>query len=162
MAGRQFELEEVKTLLTTGKVGPLEGFRSKRGFPFAAIVKLGEDLKPVFEFESNGGAAEEQIDLTGLEKIAPCPVCKKGEVYEIPNAYACENALATAKTCTLRLNKMILQKQIPREQAEKLLKSGKTDLLQGFISKKGRPFSAYLKLEAGKIVFEFEPRKKKK
>ena len=80
----------------------------------------------------------------------------------MPNAYACENAIAAAKTCTFRLNKVILQKQIPRDQAEKMLKSGKTDLLPGFISKKGRPFSAYLKLENGKIIFEFEPRKKKK
>jgi len=162
MAGRQFELEEVATLLAARKVGPLEGFRSKRGFPFAAIVKLGEDLKPVFEFESSGGAAEEETDLAGLEKIGVCPVCQKGEVYEMPNAYACENAIAAAKTCTFRLNKVILQKQIPRDQAEKMLKSGKTDLLPGFISKKGRPFSAYLKLENGKIIFEFEPRKKKK
>ncbi|MGC2352739.1 MAG: topoisomerase C-terminal repeat-containing protein [Candidatus Udaeobacter sp.] len=32
---------------------------------------------------------------------------------------------------------------------------GKTDLLDGFISKRGRPFSAYLKLEDGKVGFEF-------
>ncbi len=161
MAGRQFELEEVTALLTTGKVGPLEGFRSKRGFPFAAIVKLGEDLKPVFEFESNGSAAEEHIDLAGAEKMGLCRVCEKGQVYDLPNAYTCENAIAAAKTCTFRLNKTILQKQIPKEQAAKLLETGKTDLIPGFISKKGRPFAAYLKLEAGKIVFEFEPRKEK-
>jgi DNA topoisomerase-3 len=35
---------------------------------------------------------------------------------------------------------------------------GKTDLLPRFISKKGKPFSAYLKLEGAKVVFEFEPR----
>ena len=41
---------------------------------------------------------------------------------------------------------------------------GKTDLLPKFISKKGRPFSAHLKLENGKIGFEFaekKPRAKK-
>jgi DNA topoisomerase-3 len=42
--------------------------------------------------------------------------------------------------------------------------TGKTDLLPRFISKKGRPFSAHLKLENGKIGFEFAektPRTKK-
>ena len=42
-----------------------------------------------------------------------------------------------------------------KEQAQKLLTTGKTDLLEGFISKRGRPFSAYLKLEDGKVGFEF-------
>jgi DNA topoisomerase-3 len=50
---------------------------------------------------------------------------------------------------------MILGKAIPKEQAQKLLATGKTDLLDGFISKRGRPFSAYLKLEDGKVGFEF-------
>ncbi|MEO7559892.1 MAG: topoisomerase C-terminal repeat-containing protein, partial [Nitrosospira sp.] len=39
---------------------------------------------------------------------------------------------------------------------------GKTDLLPKFISKKGRPFSAYLVTGAdGKVGFEFEPRETK-
>lgn len=48
------------------------------------------------------------------------------------------------------------------EQVSKLLQSGKTDLLKGFISKKGRPFSAYLVVgPEGKVGFEFEQRKTK-
>jgi DNA topoisomerase-3 len=44
----------------------------------------------------------------------------------------------------------------------KLMTTGKTDLLAKFISKKGRPFSAYLVAgEGGKVNFEFEPRKAK-
>jgi hypothetical protein len=35
------------------------------------------------------------------------------------------------------------------------ISAGKTDLLDGFISKRGRPFAAYLKLEDGKVGFEF-------
>ena len=42
----------------------------------------------------------------------------------------------------------------------KLLATGKTDLLPRFISKKGRPFKAYLvKGPDGRVSFEFEPRK---
>jgi DNA topoisomerase III len=53
------------------------------------------------------------------------------------------------------VSKTILGREIPKEQAQKLLTTGKTDLLEGFISKRGRPFSAYLKFEDGKVGFEF-------
>jgi DNA topoisomerase-3 len=53
------------------------------------------------------------------------------------------------------VSKKILGREIPKEQAQKLLSTGKTDLLEGFISKRGRPFSAYLKLEDEKVGFEF-------
>ena len=41
---------------------------------------------------------------------------------------------------------------------QKLIATGKTDLLPRFVSKKGRPFSAHLKLENGKVGFEFAER----
>jgi DNA topoisomerase-3 len=50
---------------------------------------------------------------------------------------------------------MILHREIPKEQVQKLIIAGKTDLLPKFISKKGRPFSAHLKLENGKVGFQF-------
>ena len=59
------------------------------------------------------------------------------------------------------MGKLICQRTIPAEQALKLFRDGKTDLLPRFISKKGRPFAASLKLEEGKVVFEFAPREKK-
>ena len=63
------------------------------------------------------------------------------------------------------MSKVILQRDIPKEQVQKLISTGKTDLLPKFISKKGRAFSAHLKLENGKVGFEFaekKPRAKKK
>jgi DNA topoisomerase-3 len=54
---------------------------------------------------------------------------------------------------------MILQQPIGRDQMEKLLETGRTDLLSGFVSKKGRKFKAFLvKQPDGKIGFEFQPR----
>ena len=41
---------------------------------------------------------------------------------------------------------MILQREIPKEQVQKLITTGKTDLLPKFISKKGRAFSAHLEI----------------
>ncbi|WP_286745999.1 DNA topoisomerase III [Aquabacterium sp. UBA2148] len=44
-AGRSFELDEVETLLSTHKLGPLEGFRSKAGWPFTAELKMVKDAE---------------------------------------------------------------------------------------------------------------------
>jgi len=165
MASRQFQPEEVRELLTNGRVGPLRGFRSKMGRAFEAAVKLGDDKKPQFDFGENGIGSDQKIDKEKHETLGLCPVCQKGQVYVLDRAYACENAIATPKTCSFRISKSILQREIPKEQVQKLIATGKTELLRKFISKKGRPFSAYLKLENGKIGFEFEqkkPRPKKK
>ncbi len=155
MASRQFEPEEVHELLAKGRVGPLQGFRSKIGRPFEAVVKLGAEKKPQFDFGENGLDAEQKIDKEKHETLGLCPVCEKGQVYVLERAYACENAVGSPKPCSFRISKTILHREIPKEQAQKLVVSGKTDLLPKFISKKGRPFSARLKLENGKVGFEF-------
>jgi DNA topoisomerase-3 len=77
----------------------------------------------------------------------------------LENSYICERTLEKPPRCTFRISRVILQRDIPKEQVQKLMTAGKTDLLPKFISKKGRAFSAYLKLENGKVGFEFEPRK---
>ncbi len=155
MAGREFEREEVEMLLTKGKVGPLEGFRSKLGRAFSANVQLDEaqEWKQRFDFESSDGQG---MDLSQAPRIATCPVCKKGQVVETDAAFLCEHA--ATKTCKFRMGRMILQQPISLEQALKLCTTGKTDVMRRFISKKGRPFSAALKLEGEKVGFEFEPR----
>jgi len=58
---------------------------------------------------------------------------------------------------------VILQQEISREQMEKLLRQGKTDLLDGFVSSRTRrKFKAFLTRQPdGKIGFEFEPRPEK-
>jgi DNA topoisomerase III len=156
MASRQFEPEEVNELLTKGRVGPLQGFRSKMGRPFEAAVKIGgDDKKPQFDFGENGLDAEQKIDKEKHEALGLCPICQKGQIYDLERAYACENAVASPKTCTFRVSKTILQREIPKEQVQKLIATGKTDLLPKFISKKNRPFSAHLKVDNGKVGFEF-------
>ncbi|MEY2540996.1 MAG: topoisomerase, partial [Verrucomicrobiota bacterium] len=162
MAGRLFEPDEVRKLLTEGRVGPLEGFRSKIGRKFGAIVKLGEEFKQEFDFGEGANGEAVKIDKEKHEALGLCPICQKGQIYVLDKAYACENALASPKTCSFRISKFILQREIPREQVEKLIATGKTDLLPKFISKKGRAFSAHLKLDNGKIGFEFAPKAPKK
>jgi DNA topoisomerase III len=162
MAGRLFERGEVEKLLTEKRVGPLEGFRSRIGRKFNATVKLGEEFKPEFDFGENGHDQPVTIDAAKHEDLGLCPICQKGHVYVLDRAYACENAVSKEKTCTFRISKTILHREIPKEQVQKLIATGKTDLLPKFVSKKGRPFSAHLKLENGKVGFEFAERKPKK
>jgi DNA topoisomerase-3 len=155
MAGRELEREEVKTLLENGNVGPLEGFRSKLGRAFSAAVKLDGEFKQVFDFGDSTEGNGQPSDFSTLPVIAPCPICKSGTVHDTGTAYQCSN---TPK-CRFRMGKTICQREVPREQVMKLIECGKTDLISRFISKKGKPFSAFLKLEGSKVAFEFEERK---
>lgn len=155
MAGRELERDEVKCLLEVGHVGPLDGFRSKLGRPFSAPVRLNEEFKQSFDFEQEN---REQPDFSQLPIVhEKCPACGKGKIHDTGTAYVCSQS----PECKFRMGKTLCQLEVPGEQVKKLLASGKTDLIRRFISKKGRPFSAFLKVEDGKVVFEFEPRKPK-
>jgi len=159
VAGRQLEISEVEELITKKVVGPLQGFRSKMGRPFAAVIKMSPEFKPEFDFgnDQNAEGVAVEVDFTGQTSLGKCPACGN-RVFETPMAYVCEKSTGAAKTCTFRTGKIILQRQIDRAQVEKLLTTGKTDLIEKFISKKGRPFKAYLVSKDGKVGFEFEPR----
>ncbi len=163
VAGRQLEIEEVEQLISKGSVGPLQGFRSTKGFPFAAIIKMGAEFKPEFDF-GNGqkdGEAAEKMDFSGKEPLGKCPKCG-GRVFDGGMNYICENATGPDKKCTFKTGKIILQQNIDEAQVKKLLAEGKTDLLKGFISKKtNRKFEAFLVVKDGGTAFEFAPREKK-
>jgi DNA topoisomerase-3 len=122
------------------------------------------DKKDVgFEFEKREPKTKKErkpkdpvakIDFTRKESLGECPKCG-GKIFETEHSYICVRSQAERKACKFKLSKTILGRDIPKEQAQKLLTTGKTDLLDSFISKRGRPFSAYLKLEDGKVGFEF-------
>jgi DNA topoisomerase-3 len=167
--GRQFEIEEVEELLEKRTIGPLQGFRSKMGRPFAAILRIvrDEDIKNFkleFDFgqDQDEGEDGEGVDFTGQTPLGPCPKCN-GNVYEMGLAYVCEHTVAKPKTCDFRSSRIILQQEILPEQMAKLLNEGKTDLLPGFVSQRTRrSFKAFLvRGKDGKISFEFEERKAK-
>jgi len=160
VASRQLEIPEVEELITKRQVGPLQGFRSKMGKPFAAVIKLTPELKPEFDFgqdKPDANGVMQEVDFSGQEPLGKCPKCG-GRVFETPMNYLCERAVGAARSCAFRTGRVILQQAVDRAQAEKLLASGKTDLLPKFISRKGRPFKAFLVLKDGDVGFEFEPR----
>ena len=162
--GRAFEIEEVETLLREKQVGPLQGFRSKQGFPFAAVMKLSPEGEAKFDFGNDNKDDENAapVDFTGKEPLGQCPKCKEGRVFENGMNYTCELATGADRKCDFRTGAIILQQPIEKAQIVKLLAEGKTDLLKGFISKKtNRKFEAFLKFDGNKVSFEFAPREKK-
>jgi len=166
--GRAFETAEADAFLRDKKIGPLEGFRSKAGWPFTAELRLAFDdeisnWKLEFDFGEDAkkeGENGEPVDFSEQESLGSCPK-DKGHVYEHGSNYVCEHSVGVPVTCDFKTGKIILQQPIAREQVTKLLQTGKTDLLEGFVSNKTRrKFKARLAWDPkeGKVGFEFEPR----
>ena len=167
IAGRKFEESEVQQLVKDRQVGPLDDFRSKAGKPFSAILRLDAMNKVSFDFgESSRDGENGNGEPINLEELAKVGVyAETGEtVYEAPNAYACARSLQGEKDKTFRISRTMLGKTLAKEDIEKMLKDGKTDLIKGFKSKRtGRNFDAFLLLKkGGGIGFEFPPRAAKK
>jgi len=173
-AGRTFEVAEAEQLLRERRIGPLEGFRSKAGWPFVAEVAIVRDeeagnYKLEFDFGDDKNAEEsgELVDFAGQESLGNCPACG-APVFEHGANYVCSKAVPTAQqptpSCSFKSGKVILQQPVERAQMHKLLATGKTDLLDKFVSMRTRrAFKAFLAWdkEAGKVNFEFEQRESK-
>ena len=171
--GRTFETPEAERFLRDKKIGPLEGFRSKAGWPFVAelaLVYADEEHNWKLEFDFGDDASEDSgeiVDLSGRESLGACPKCGS-PVHEHGSNYVCSKAVPThgqpTPSCDFKSGQIILQQPIEREQFVKLLATGKTDLLDKFISNRTRrPFKAFLawNAEEGKVGFEFEQRESK-
>ena len=170
-AGRTFEPAEVEQFLTDKKIGPLEGFRSKAGWPFVAEMALKfseEDKNWKLEFDFGDDKKNEEtgeiVDFSESESLGVCPKCGS-PVHERGSNYVCSKTVPTeaqpTPSCDFKSGKIILQQPVEREQMTKLLATGKTDLLDKFVSMRTRrSFKAFLawNAEENKVSFEFEPR----
>lgn len=167
VGNRKMEIEEYAELLKEGRIGPIDGFISKAGKPFSAMLKLDEDNKVKFDFGNqgngaNGDAGKEMENLKEFPVVAEFPGSKV-LVRETPTAYIAED-YDPEKRSGFRLSRSLLGKTIPPEEIRKLMEDGKTGLIEGFRSKRtNRLFSAHLILkDKGDIGFEFPPRAAKK
>jgi DNA topoisomerase-3 len=167
-AGRAFEVHEAEAFLRDKRIGPLEGFRSKAGWPFTAELQLVHDTeldnwKLEFDFgedTKNGEADGEAVDFGDQASLGACPKCKS-PVFEHGSNYVCSHAVGERVTCDFKSGKIILQQPVAPEEMTRLLETGKTALLENFVSNKTRrKFKAFLAWDAkaGKVGFEFEPR----
>jgi DNA topoisomerase-3 len=161
IGGRKMDESEIRELVTNGKVGPLDGFLSaKTHSRFSAVLKLVKDEeKGKWKTEYDFGDKQDVGELESFWKdpATGAELCEAGNSYVLREREADNGSWKQ----TFRVGRLMCQKAIPREAAIQLVTQGKTDLIQGFISKKGRPFDAFLKREDGRVSWEFPPRKPK-
>ena len=155
-------VEEVGELITKGTVGPLEGFISRFGKKFSAKIKLDEELKPKYDFEGQPSRAIVTLEeLLKGEVMGPCPVCGS-PVHIHANGFACEKTCGEKPECGFKLPKILLTRELPPADVQKLLRKEETSPIEGFLSKKGKKFNAILYLKkGGALGWKFPPRPKK-
>ncbi|HIP82457.1 MAG TPA: DNA topoisomerase III, partial [Desulfocapsa sulfexigens] len=159
LGGRIMSQDEIVRIIKGETLGPFSDFRSKRGKPFTASVRLTNN-KIEFLFADS----IDELDIEAIKKSEPLgssPV-DGTPVFETPAAYMSASKLDGDKEKGLQISKIILARAITKDHIRQLLEDGKTELITKFISRKKRPFDAYLLMnKSGKITFEFPPRKKK-
>jgi DNA topoisomerase III len=159
MGGRMMSEAEIVALLKGETLGPFSDFRSKQGKPFTASLRL-QDKKIEFLFTDNTDNLDTEA-IMATPSLGNSPV-DGTPVHATPVAYMSTSAMEGDKINGLQIGRIILNKVIEPEHIHQLLSEGKTELISGFISKKKRPFDAFLLLDKkGKISFEFPPRIKK-
>ena len=156
ISNRKIEEAEVRELVTKGVVGPLDGFVSvKTRSRFAASLRLVED-KETGKWKASLDFGD-KADLGTLTPFWTDP--RTGaELCEAGNNFVLRERTGAEWKQTFRVGRIMCQKPLTREHAMQLVEAGKTELIRGFISRKGRPFDAFLKREDGRISWEFPPR----
>jgi DNA topoisomerase-3 len=100
IAGRLLSRDEFETLVRDKQVGPLSGFRSRKGRRFPAVLKLSDEFKAEFDFGPNGqeNGTVQPVDFSKQEPLGKCPKCG-GRVFELGMSYICENSVGPNKEC---------------------------------------------------------------
>ena len=115
-------------------------------------VKLAEaEIAAVFE---NGKAQKPITADTGEygQIVGVCPICGKNVVRGKYN-YGC---MGYADGCGFRVGLNICRRDIPILEVQRLLATGATAKLDGFISKNGKRFAAKLVIKDNAAVFSFD------
>jgi DNA topoisomerase-3 len=155
VAGKMLAHSEVKALLAGETVGPLSGFKSKKGSEFSAKLTLDKDFNINFAFESDGKFHGQKTDYK-------CPLCGS-PLEENKNAIFCTGTTGDPPAdCSFTLFKTIAGHTLTAKEISALFTNGRTPLIQKFKSKKGTEFAAALKwsegADKGRAVFEFQHR----
>lgn len=149
ICGKKLTENQVKILISKGKVGPLSGFKRKDGSSFNATLELYRDKDEEgkercrVRFEERKSDADNHKDLNGF-----CPCCHAKMVRGF-SGWECANK------CGFRIPYMLCSREISKDEADTLLYHDQTSLLNGFVSKKGNPFSASLMLDKDRKSIRF-------
>mgnify|MGYP005781168865 FL=1 len=135
LCGIRFSEKEIKDMLQ-GKTSGKHAFTKKDGSSFEAAVQINLKEKKVRFVNPD-------------DKSVVCPICHA-------NARMTEHGVF-CDSCGLKLFRNIAKKRLSDRDLMSLIKKKETDEIEGFISKKGTPFSACLILGDDKqIHFSFQ------
>ncbi len=186
-SGRYLDPGAVRALLADGQTGVIDGFTARSGRTYRGYIEVDtEEWK--LKVRSAGWNEESASDVPEYdvdpEPLGACALC--GEpIIETATEYSCQGRLAGQKAleeararalaagkkrfrrgkddpnpCGVVLPRTVCKREITRDEALYYLKNGRTELLEDFTSRLGRPFSATLVFtpETGRHGFEFQPR----
>ena len=168
MCQKPITREDAIALVSQGKTPLIQGFISKKGRPFDAFLKR-EDSRIAWEFPPRAPKLDKDGKPIARRTKAPPDLSKakvigetkalKGEILETPEAYYVRRPEQDNRI-VFALKKHLCAKEIPAGELHNLLENGRTNLIEGFMSKRMTPFSAYLVLskDRTKAEFEFPPR----
>ena len=153
---RALSLEEVQALIGPDrKTALLEGFISKRNRPFSAMLQLSDTAKINWEFPPRRGS-EGRTNTAKEFPVNEEPLCADpkhpdAKIIETPTAF-----VSTASESNINIPREICQRELTREEAIQLFTKKETEVLEGFISRAGKPFAASLYIKrTGRHGFRF-------
>ncbi len=165
-SGHSLTKDEVYELISKGTIGPFDDFKSRFGKSFSASLKLEKNESGLwrtgFVFAGREDSPkEENFDYSKAEVVGTCPATKL-KIYETPNGFRANPAEVSGnqKARAFSMSNKMLGAEITREQVEKLLTTGKTDIIKFISNRTKRPFEAFLVLDekSARVKFEFPPR----
>ncbi len=110
-----------------------------------------KEIKEVFENKATPPNLDTDIGFLG-DVAGKCPLCGK-DVIRTRFGYGCSGY---KDGCKFSITEKICDRIISINNVKALLSTGKTPKIEGFVSKKsGKNFDAVLKLEDGRVVFDF-------
>lgn len=110
-----------------------------------------KEISEVFERTAEPPEVDTDDGFLG-DVMGKCPLCGEN-VARTKFGYGCTGY---KNGCKFTISGKICQRVISAQNVKKLLETGKTYKIQGFVSPRtGKSFDAALKLENGKTVFEF-------
>jgi len=146
-SGRWFDKETATRLISEGSIDSLHGFFSQNEEEYNQDVKI-QDEKVSIGSRGNISNSDDEI-------LCECPICNQGNIRISNSSFLCDQ-----EDCTFRgLRREMSKRMIEPEEAKKIFTNGKSDLLEGFTSKRGSEFSAYLQIQGNRVVYDFPPRK---
>lgn len=116
-----------------------------------AVALTRDELTEIFALRDAPIELDTDNGFIG-DVVGACPLCG-GTVRRTKYGYGCSNY--KEKDCKFSVGAYILGRSISKSNIKLLLETGRTSKIQGFTSKNGKKFDAYLKIADGKVVFDF-------